>query len=818
MPYVLVEDFKAGIDTRRTSVTSVPGSLYGENTEGVAGLTNAHITRGGEIEKRRAFKLWTTLPPNTYGLAAGGGNVYVFADCHSGRPSMTGQPEKLSVLKCESRYKGNTGEVDMKGVLSVDFFDGKPYVAIEFEDGLINHYWGDHDDPGAEQEKKLVTSWAADGSGDSVIGDSSASGHNLEDDDVVRFTTDGVAGSQLHSPFETGVDYYVVDATDPAEFYVATSLNGTKIVHGGGGVGQHYFQSGVAMNRIIQQYDGRARVSFSVTGGQPTQTTGTAATGSISVTAGTQYDGNNLLTLRVNNVDLIDGTVAHTGVDNSTATAIADAINARTSVPNYTAVAVNNVVTITAFDKGTVPNGFAITHSVEGDIVVNTVVSPFAGGEDNSITDITMDGQSIIRDKVLWETSHPYTAQKIADEINSTATLPEWEAVAFGSIVTIIAETQGAAINSYYNGVAHVETKTGDFQTTNPAQTVTSGGASISSGQQAGSYIYSNKYAIHSLEESTWRWCAVGDPTEWTGGVGGATINSAPGAGFQVLSNHARNSEELMAMSTYYENMAILAQDCIQIWFSDPDPLLIQLVQVLNNTGTIAGKSVIAIGDSDVFYLARSGIRSLKSRDSSNAAYIGDIGNSIDSIIISAVQEDDADGRNACGILDPRSGRYYLALGLKVYVFSYFPSSKVSAWSVYEPGFVIEDWAFDGRQVLCRSGDNIYSLGGVNDNEYDNCKVTVQLPFLDASTPATDKMWSGIDLVSSSTWTIKVGGDPTDIEANELAATISKITYGLGRVGLSTTSTHVALKLENEQDGPAKLGTLTVHYTLNEAG
>ena len=50
MPYVLVEDFKGGIDTRRTVVTSVPGSCVT--------LTNAHITRGGEIEKRRAFKLW----------------------------------------------------------------------------------------------------------------------------------------------------------------------------------------------------------------------------------------------------------------------------------------------------------------------------------------------------------------------------------------------------------------------------------------------------------------------------------------------------------------------------------------------------------------------------------------------------------------------------------------------------------------------------------------------------------------------------------------------------------------------------------------
>ena len=57
----------------------------------------------------------------------------------------------------------------------------------------------------------------------------------------------------------------------------------------------------------------------------------------------------------------------------------------------------------------------------------------------------------------------------------------------------------------------------------------------------------------------------------------------------------------------------------------------------MNNTGTIASKSVVAIGDSDVFYLSRSGIRSLKSRDSSNAAYVGDIGNPIDDIVIAAV-------------------------------------------------------------------------------------------------------------------------------------------------------------------------------------
>ena len=722
MPYVLVEDFKSGIDTRRTSVTSVPGSLYGLNADGVAGLTNAHITRGGEIEKRRAFKLWATLPSGTHGLAAGGGRVYVFADGHAGTPSLTGQPEELSILKMESRYRGTASEKDMAKILGVDFFNGKPYAAVQFEDGLINHYWGDHADPGA---------------------------------------TNGLT---------------------------------------------------VAPNRIIEQYDGRARASFTVNGGNATSSTGTAATGSVLVFAGTSFTGNNLLYLRVDNVDVLDGPVAHTGDNSSSATAIANAINAKTSTPNYTASTSLGTVTITAADKGTTANGKTITSSVEGDYVLTTVTSPFASGVDNALTDLTMGGVSIIRDPVLYTTSHILTAAAIADEINSTSTTPEWEAVSSGAEVTIIAETQGNSTNSYYNSVTHAEVKTGDLTTTTTS-TVTTGGATVATGQQAGSYVMSNKYAVHSLEESTWRWCGVGDPTDWTSG-----INTSAGAGFQVLSNHARNSEELMAMSTYYENIAILAQDCIQIWFYDPDPSVIQLVQVLNNTGTVASKSVIAIGDSDVFYLSRSGIRSLKSRDSSNAAYIGDIGNSIDSIIISAIQGDAADGRDACGILDPRSGRYYLAIGSKVYVFSYFPSSKVSAWSVYEPGFVIEDWAFDGRQVLCRSGNNVYTLGGLNDNEYDSCTVTVQLPFLDAQSPATDKMWTGLDAVASSTWTVKIAGDPTDIETNELAATIDKVTYGLGRVGLSTTSTHLALKLENTQTGAAKLGTLAVHYTLNESG
>ena len=63
--YLVIENFNAGMDTRRTALTSKTGTLQL--------LSNAHITRGGEIEKRKAFSPFAQLPANTYGMQAASG-------------------------------------------------------------------------------------------------------------------------------------------------------------------------------------------------------------------------------------------------------------------------------------------------------------------------------------------------------------------------------------------------------------------------------------------------------------------------------------------------------------------------------------------------------------------------------------------------------------------------------------------------------------------------------------------------------------------------------------------------------------------------
>jgi len=467
---------------------------------------------------------------------------------------------------------------------------------------------------------------------------------------------------------------------------------------------------------------------------------------------------------------------------------------------------------------GTAANGLTITSAVDGDFAVGSAVA-FSGGVYNAVTNITVDGKAIIDTSINWATSHTATAAQIAEVINEYSTSPEYEATSVGANVNIIAKDTG--IDG--NGDVVAITVTGDVTTAfvPTSQNDLDGGAVPSevAGFSPGGFVLTVKTKVHSLSNSLWHFSGINDPKKWTTAAYSTGSPDATGSGFINLSNNARGSEDLKALSPYYENIAVFAEQAIQIWFVDPDPKLMQQTQVLNNTGTIAPGSVVSFGDSDVFYLGYSGIRSLRARDSSNAAFVSDIGNPIDENIIADILNDETAVRKAAGFMSPRDGRYFLAIGSTIYVFSYFPASKVSAWSVYEPGFTVEQWAYDGEQLLCRGEDNkLYSLGGKSNNVYDSSPVEVQLPFLDAKSPATSKDWSGIDAVVENEWKVSIGTDPTDITVYEEAAVISKATYGLGRIPLSAYSTHIAVRLECDTAGAAKIGNLAVHYSGGESG
>lgn len=314
-------------------------------------------------------------------------------------------------------------------------------------------------------------------------------------------------------------------------------------------------------------------------------------------------------------------------------------------------------------------------------------------------------------------------------------------------------------------------------------------------------------YAAYS---SILAFSGIAAPTDWQTGTG---------YGFKNMSNQAAGSEALTALGRYQNLVAVFARRSIQIWYLDPDPLQNVQRQVLDQIGTFAPRSVVSFGDVDVFFLADSGVRSLRARDSSNQSGVSDVGTPIDELVLDYMATlTDAERARAVGVMEPISGRYILAIGARCYVFSYFATAKISAWSTYDLDFDVSDFVvLDGR-VWARGADTVYLLGGADGRTYDASAVEVDLPYIDGRQVATFKDFTAIDIVCEGEWTIYVNTDPNNPAAESRVAIVDSTTLTADAIGLVGHGPVVKLRLVNEAPGAAKLSKVVIHYEPAEAG
>jgi hypothetical protein len=294
------------------------------------------------------------------------------------------------------------------------------------------------------------------------------------------------------------------------------------------------------------------------------------------------------------------------------------------------------------------------------------------------------------------------------------------------------------------------------------------------------------------------------------------------GAGFINLTNDSEGSERLVAIGIYQSYLAIFSNKSVRIYNISTDSGSNEFQQTLENTGTLAPRSVIGYGNVDIFYLDQTGIRSVQARNVANVAAVDDAGSAIDSFVQEWVQSvGEAVVERAVSVIDPLDGRAWLAVGGRVFVLSYFPKAKITAWSYLEPGFTISEFARAGRRVYARSGNTIYLYGGISGAEYDEEDVAapyVELPFVSASTPATFKKWLGFDMACKGTWEVDILPDPDDETKVIPVGRISKTTYGLPDIAVVGDSPLFAMRLRCVSAGFASLSSLTFHYQATEAG
>jgi hypothetical protein len=316
------------------------------------------------------------------------------------------------------------------------------------------------------------------------------------------------------------------------------------------------------------------------------------------------------------------------------------------------------------------------------------------------------------------------------------------------------------------------------------------------------------------------------------------TWNDPNGAfnGFITLSNYFASTEDLVAMAPYQGRLAFFSRWTIQIFITDPNPINWTQAQVLPNMGTLATNSVQSLGDLDVLFLSDTGFRSLRVRDESLYAFINDLGSPID-LLVQANLQGGSSNSLACGVVDPSSGQYWCFLNSTIYVLAYFPSAKITAWSMFSPTYVstsvssgflgqtlsftpVSMCVFQGQvYILATSleGNVILQYGGDNATTYDTCQATVATSWMDLKDPGTRKKARGFDgalnagLTTSAQWTISAGMDELGGGLDQVF--VGDSTFELNAVPFTADGYHIKIQaVSTAVVGPAVLSSLIFHY------
>lgn len=319
-----------------------------------------------------------------------------------------------------------------------------------------------------------------------------------------------------------------------------------------------------------------------------------------------------------------------------------------------------------------------------------TFVFFLKSGAAGSVGPITLlDGTNLLSANVAFFGDLGPTAQRIAANINAKwggggvkpATPSSWGAnyIQVGGVYGVA--IHGPSVNSpSYGGNLNV---TVTSTTIKVSATPTSLGLnalqlSIDAGNTDPSFACSLGGKLYLANGTLINFSASFDATRWE--------RQDTGAGFFESLDQNGSPGDTIALCPYQGKMAVFNRRSIAIWQVNADPAQYAQTQNLLNIGALAKLSVQPLGDLDVLFLSDTGIRSLRVRDNTLNAFVNDIGSPVDDFITSSlIANTSTANASACAIVEPGSGRYWLHLNGTIYVLSYYPSLKITAWSTYTP-------------------------------------------------------------------------------------------------------------------------------------
>lgn len=165
-----------------------------------------------------------------------------------------------------------------------------------------------------------------------------------------------------------------------------------------------------------------------------------------------------------------------------------------------------------------------------------------------------------------------------------------------------------------------------------------------------------------------------------------------------------------------------------------------------------------------------------------------------------------------CGATVLTEAGYFTATATTATViYSNAPTGE-AVYDVTAAQFTPEKFVVQNGRVYARSGDNIYLYGGLNNQTYDFCAPQWDLPFLNAKTPATRKMYQGLDAICEGTWQVSLGTKVADANAVNVVYRNTGPSVDNGKSLAGKQGTHFKLRGVELSTGYARFSSAILHY------
>ncbi len=851
MAYFHLESFKAGLDTRRSVLTSLPGTLQT--------CQDAHINQGGEVVKRFAF-VYKFVYPTYFGLEGLDAGLTVFGSRNVHGGAAPAQTDSLSAPFVYQQLVHPSVSVfgiaydasyhEMTAVVSSQCYLGKALVLATYSDGYTFLFY-DGTPVMSSYSGIVLHGYTVNTVGTPAAGTEATVNRDLVNGFLTIPGWYGIPGVLINGVPLSGMNAAPLDIVTTSSF--PGKVDGCVLAP----VSQTF-----TIDKTLTTSAGI--LEFALGGTSVAASAGTAATTvyAVSGTGGDQYQ----IYIPVTSASTIYYWVVinlNWAVSNAnTAGLIVTAINAKTALHGFSAA-----------------NGGTANVTISAPIPQNSTLSAWP----NPQPTYTWNA-AIIRKTGVGSSS------------------------AFGTGTVAI-----PALGQYEYFLFDNAWVTGDtwsLEVTSTGATFTVGRGNLPTWVTGATVPLPNAMYVFNEQAflangNQFNYSSPGDPTGWE--------QQNTNAGFTPYTSQFGHQDAVQAFAAYQSQLAVFGRRSVQIWNWSASPSSQSKSQTLANIGTLAPLSVAGLGDLDVMFMADTGIRSLRAKATTNNAFVNDIGSPIDALITPTTTDcagvEPTEGRYLCYNTE---GQIYvlsyfptnqivawssyvprgvtsstflftitstlvaagstLAITIKdgwgntvqlvsfttlvdltaadaatniasafsvpnytanasghsvtfastqgnmfnltivaAGLFTYINSDVIEAFTAFVP----QKFVTYQNRLYSRSHHAVHCYGGDTGVWYDTTSAVVTTPWLDAKMPDTAKGFSGIDLVINGRWAVLFGTDWIDSSWQQVIALCSNSTFDAGAVAFNSSATHFSFKLTSvaEQAG-ATLSQLIALYQV----